>query len=240
LRTLERRTKQEFTDRGLWVLYLAVGMLDWIDIPRDSAAPERVSSPLLLIPIELKHDGSQGPFSLHAVDEDATVNPALASRLQSDFAIKLPAIDDFDEDAPEDFLASCRRLIGKKGDWNIRDTITLSVFSFHKEVMYQDLKKNQDAIAAHPVVQSLALGHRTSESLGFVPPALETLDQSHPPESVMTVLDADSSQRQCLAAAADGRSFIIEGPPGTGKSQTITNLIADALGRGQTILFVSE
>jgi hypothetical protein len=37
-----------------------------------------------------------------------------------------------------------------------------------------------------------------------------------------------------------GQNLVIEGPPGTGKSQTITNLIAAAIGNGKTVLFVAE
>src|SRR5699024_217880 len=37
-----------------------------------------------------------------------------------------------------------------------------------------------------------------------------------------------------------GASFVLHGPPGTGKSQTITNIIANALFGGKRVLFVAE
>src|SRR5690606_24993546 len=37
-----------------------------------------------------------------------------------------------------------------------------------------------------------------------------------------------------------GHSFVIEGPPGTGKSQTITNVISELLAQGKRVLFVAE
>ncbi len=40
---------------------------------------------------------------------------------------------------------------------------------------------------------------------------------------------ADSSQLDAVADAVGGRTFVLEGPPGTGKSQTITNLLAHAM-----------
>src|SRR5690606_9080393 len=52
--------------------------------------------------------------------------------------------------------------------------------------------------------------------------------------------DADSSQHSALVDAVSGKSLVIEGPPGTGKSQTITNLIAAALAQGKRVLFVAE
>ena len=45
--------------------------------------------------------------------------------------------------------------------------------------------------------------------------------------------------RRCNTAAA-GESFVLHGPPGTGKSQTITNMIANALYNGKSVLFVAE
>ena len=41
-------------------------------------------------------------------------------------------------------------------------------------------------------------------------------------------------------AAAAGHDFVLEGPPGTGKSQTITNIIAHCLASGKRVLFVAE
>jgi hypothetical protein len=47
-----------------------------------------------------------------------------------------------------------------------------------------------------------------------------------PPDNEFLVLDADSSQQRAIAAVLADQSRVIHGPPGTGKSQTITNLIA--------------
>ena len=54
------------------------------------------------------------------------------------------------------------------------------------------------------------------------------------------ILDADSAQRACIAAALAGRSFTIDGPPGTGKSQTIANMVGALLFVGKTVLVVSH
>ena len=54
------------------------------------------------------------------------------------------------------------------------------------------------------------------------------------------VLDADSSQNYAINAVLAGQSLIVKGPPGTGKSQTIANLIASLIARGKKVLFVAE
>lgn len=240
LRWLERRAAQEFMDKGLWVLYLGIGILDWIEQPRDTGEPERVSSPVVLIPVQLRRESARTPYQLFPADEDASINPALAFKLQHDFGITLPTFEDEDEENIDRLLDSVRAVIAEQEDWNVRDTVVLSVFSFHKEVMYRDLLNNEVAVAAHPLVQALALGHRADQGLAFEPTPEDELDEHHPPESMVSILDCDASQRQCLVAAAVGQSFVMEGPPGTGKSQTIANMIADALGHNKTVLFVSE
>lgn len=241
LRCLDRRATQEFMDKGLWILYLGIGILKWVEQPPNtSAEPEDISSPVLLLPVRLHKESVQSPFELYRVDEDAVLNPALAFKLQHDFDVSLPAFDDADEDDLDAYLDKIRKEIEDHNSWEVEDRVVLSLFSFHKEAMYRDLENNEVAVASSPLVQALAVGHRASSSLTFDPVREDELDEAHPPESVISILDCDASQRQCLAAAARGHSFIMEGPPGTGKSQTIANTIADALGHGRTVLFVSE
>ena len=72
----------------------------------------------------------------------------------------------------------------------------------------------------------------------FVEP--RELDQRLSPEQLFTPLSADSSQLAAVVAASAGRNFVMIGPPGTGKSQTIANMIAHNLALGRTVLFVAE
>ncbi|MDR3062595.1 MAG: hypothetical protein LBU40_00460, partial [Methanobrevibacter sp.] len=57
---------------------------------------------------------------------------------------------------------------------------------------------------------------------------------------IFHVVDADSSQIAVLEEAKKGQNLVVEGPPGTGKSQTIVNLIAELMANEKTVLFVSE
>lgn len=109
--------------------------------------------------------------------------------------------------------------------------------------MYRDLLDNEDVIAAHAGVAALASGggqELQDASFYFDEIPEDQIDRQAPPEQTPVILDADSSQRACIAAALAGRSFVMDGPPGTGKSQTIANMIATLLHSGKTVLFVSE
>ncbi len=61
-----------------------------------------------------------------------------------------------------------------------------------------------------------------------------------PPEEVFAPLPADAPQLAAVIGAQKGRDMIVVGPPGTGKSQAIANLIAQCLAQGKTVLFVAE
>ena len=119
-------------------------------------------------------------------------------------------------------------------------TAVITTFTFQKEVIYRDLHQNEGLIAEHDLVQLLAEGPGSGVAieLDFAPEPEEEMDERHPPEELTCVMDADASQRQCVLAARAGRSFVMDGPPGTGKSQTITNMIAQLIADGKTVLFV--
>jgi hypothetical protein len=97
------------------------------------------------------------------------------------------------------------------------------------------LLSDYEAIAAQP--ESFALG--------------QWLDPANPPpppdeapylkeETRYFVTPVDQSQEEALLAVKGGQSLVLHGPPGTGKSQVIVNLIADAMAHGQRVLVVSQ
>ena len=55
----------------------------------------------------------------------------------------LPSFEDEDEEHVYAFLDMVRDLVAEQDNWNVRDAVVLSVFSFHKEVMYRDLQNNE-------------------------------------------------------------------------------------------------
>ena len=53
-------------------------------------------------------------------------------------------------------------------------------------------------------------------------------------------MESDPSQEKAVFRARQSPGLLIEGPPGTGKSQTIVNIIGDCIGRKQTVLVVCQ
>lgn len=238
LRNLLARSNQTFMDTGLWTLYMAFGTLTWTD-PEDPKT--RFRSPLVLVPVVLTSTGPRTTPLLRLGEEDAVVNPALTLKMQT-LGVEIPEIDLEEDGALDTYLQSLSRVVSRKDGWSVEANAHLSYFTFHKEAMYRDLLDNIDAILASEQVLALAGSGLTeqTDSMLFDPTPDDRIDELDPPESAMQVMDADSSQRAAIRAAADGKSFVIDGPPGTGKSQTIANIIATLIPQGKSVLFVSE
>jgi very-short-patch-repair endonuclease len=239
LRQLERKSNQDFVDKGLWVLYLGLGMLNWTEAPNYD---ETAAAPLVLVPVTIARDSLREPFRLRRTDDDPVINPALTVKLEADFDLRLPNLDVFETGGFKTVLDEVAELTKNRKGWSVNERVVLGTFTFQKEAMYRDLLDNEGGIAEHPMVQLLAAGQKapSAGSFDFEPVADETLDSRVPPEDLVSVRDANATQRACVIAARDGRSFVMDGPPGTGKSQTITNIIAELLHVGKTVLFVSE
>lgn len=233
LTNLHRRARADFRERGLHILHLACGILEWRD-PDDEA----LRSPLLLVPVALERKSLREPFILKPSDDDPWLNPALAARLKLDFEFRLPEPPvDWDEGGFEAYLQEVGAAVAGLPGWQVQAEAVLAPFSFHKGVIYQDLHDHAERIQAHPLVQALA--GVPGQLPPFDAPDEAKLDERDP-AAAMHILDADASQRLSLEAAARGASFVLIGPPGTGKSQTIANLIADSIAHGKKVLFVSE
>lgn len=239
LRSLRRKTHSEFMDAGLHVLYLGLGFLSW----PEPGSNEPVRSPLYLLPVGLEHDPVAGSWQLvESADAEPAVNPVLVAALDRHYDIELPTLDELGDDNYIDAIEAVRRKVPERDAWAVDESVVLSTFSFHKDAIYRDLEENEDRIAAHDLIQLLVEGPTSGvlDAIEFAPVPEEQLDTEHPPEELACIRDADASQRQCVIAAQAGQSFVMSGPPGTGKSQTIANSIAQLLYDGKTVLFVSE
>lgn len=164
------------------------------------------------------------------------LNPASTLRL-NEFGINLPSYEEVEGLTVSEILTRFTTELTKAKDfkgWSLEPEVHLATFSFAKEAMYKDLLDNEATIIEHPVIQALANSDPTSQSdeFQFDPVDPADIDEVAPRRTPL-VLDADSSQRAAVVAALAGRSFVMDGPPGTGKSQTIANMIGALAARRQ-------
>jgi very-short-patch-repair endonuclease len=239
-----RNARSEEEESGVSPLYLALGILEWKETERSTIVNR---APILLVPVALERSSVKaglGGFTLSSRDEDTRTNPTLLEKLRRDFGIAFdipdaPPTDGSGVDVKRT-LSDFRHLVVNRKGWEVREEIWLGVFSFKKLLMWRDLQEREQALREHPLVFHMLEHPNTSiASQGSFPEPRE-LDLKCPPGDVYTPLLSDSSQLAAVQAAYEGKSFVLEGPPGTGKSQTITNLIAHCIAHGKTVLFVSE
>jgi very-short-patch-repair endonuclease len=241
LRRIEDQARLSLEEQGVNTLFLALGMLSYKE-SHDSQ--EVFRAPLILLPVVLARKSARVGYVLTASDDDAVVNPALVEYLRQSHRIELPQLPDFDAMDERynlsDWYAAVAETIAKFGDWVVQGNIYLGLFSFQKFTMYKDLEANAAAFGAHRLIDQIVT--RTGQQLVGLPKDVLTveLDTAFAPEKSYQVVDADSSQLRAIAAVSTGYDLVLEGPPGTGKSQTITNLIAQAMAAGKTVLFVAE
>ena len=242
LTDLFRSARTTLQEGGANTLYLALGFLSWTREDRDG---QRYRAPLILVPVGLQRKNARSGFTLSLHDDEPRFNPTLIEMLRQDFDLSLGALEGAlpRDDAGLD-VAAVWKIVGHaikdiKG-WEVTEDVVLSMFSFAKYLMWKDLAERSEQLRENPVVRHLLDTPRDAYPPGAPFPQVRELDQHFDPQQVFCPLPADSSQLSAVLAASQGKDFVLIGPPGTGKSQTIANLIAQSLAQGRRVLFVSE
>ena len=236
-----RKAQTALQEGGSNTLYLALGFLLW---RRNENDARKFRAPLILLPVTLQRPSILSGFKMLAHDDEPRFNTTLLEMLRKDFEIEIRGLDG---QLPTDTSGidvwgiwnKVRRAVVNAPGFEVVDDVVLGHFSFAKYLMWKDLTDRTDALRQNPVVKHLIDTPREpyQSAAEFVP--VPELDRKFAPSDLLMPLPADSSQMAAIAAADECKDLIVIGPPGTGKSQTISNMIAHLLGVGKSVLFVS-
>ena len=239
LKNLFRVAKTDLEEGGVNTLFVAIGFLSWRPSESD---PKFYRAPLVLVPVKLVRK-SLKDIRLTALDDDTVVNATLLELLRSEFRIMVPNIDPLPTDEKgvnvNAIVDAFIQATAEQKGWTVTRDVALGQFSFGKFVMWKDMTTRMDELRKNPLVDHLVKGGGLyDDGVKVFPP--EAIGEKIVPGKVYCPLSADSSQMTAVLYSAMGKTFVLHGPPGTGKSQTITNLIAHNLALGRRVLFVSE
>jgi hypothetical protein len=237
---LYRSARLSLEENGANTLYLALGLLKWYE----SAVSEMPRyAPVVLVPIEMIRKSSRSGYVIRMRDEESQINVTLLEMLRQDYGIGIGGLDPLPKDDNgidlKQIFTTFRHALMQMTRWDVEETAYIGLFSFGQFVMWNDIRARADQLAENGVVASLMAGRLNMPLQPAENEEEGRLDEEHP-SRLLVPISADSSQLSAIRAAAGGQSFVLHGPPGTGKSQTITNMIASALANGKRVLFVAE
>ncbi|MCQ2135586.1 MAG: DUF4011 domain-containing protein [Bacteroidales bacterium] len=232
---LRKAAKSTMEESGANTLFLSIGALRWYD--EEGKGP--YVAPVLLYPVEF----SGLKNTLVETGEEPIINMTLMEMLRQRFSLNIPGLDPLPQkDGQVDVrkvLNTLRLAVRDRGGWDVDELMFVGNFMFGKFIIWNDIHTHSQMLRESPLVSSFIDNRLHVRDIGAIAQD-EDLDKVCPSASVLTPIGADSSQLKAIAEAVGGRSFVMHGPPGTGKSQTITNIIANALYHGKRVLFVSE
>ena len=244
-RAIAAKSRELAQERGILTGFLAIGMASWaVRRPDGRTVPRAPAAPVLLRSCTLRATGGGQSDYVLDLGSEVEINPVLVHYLASEQGITI------DEDAletlagsgptfdPYPVYAELGRACAVVPEFAVTPRLVVGTFSYAKLPMVADLAAQGDALADHDVVAALAGDPEALRSVRTEPDTLRLdLDDA---ERDLLVLDADSSQRDSIETVRAGSHLVVHGPPGTGKSQTIANLIATLAADGRPVLFVAE
>ena len=242
LKRISRVAQTYLEEKGASTLFLAAGLATW-----DAAAGACPNAPVILLPLSVEPEDAAHREFILKVSGDAHLNPVMAHSLRTDYGVDLSE-DDFDLEEPPNGLAGMQELLDRVSSslpqvpgFGVTLRLVVGNFRYNNLPLVTDLEQNLESFASNDLVAAIAGVPEAKKSLApEVDGPSPDLPDTEPPEAEFLVLDADSSQHQAINRALMGQSEVVWGPPGTGKSQTIANLIAALIASSKRVLFVAQ
>ncbi len=235
IKNVYRSAKTSLEENGANTLYLALGLLKWYENPK-STKPRY--APLVLIPVEMVRKSVAQGYIIRIRDDEPQMNITMLEKIKQDFGIEVDGVDPLplDEHGVDvrRVFTILRKAIMEQKNWDILESACLGIFSFSQFVMWNDLRNRSAELEKNKIVKSLMEGRLCWDAEPM------EIGDSVSEDDVFLPLSADASQLFAIKEAGKGQTFVLHGPPGTGKSQTITAMIANAMAQGETVLFVAE
>lgn len=236
---LFRKESSVQEETGTTSLYLAAGFLRW----KEENATEFKYAPLFLFPVSMARKGLASPvYTVEFNTDDVRLNSTLLEFLYRQFNLDIRGLGSVALSGEQSFMSVMARIkretVEMKG-WEVFSDAFFASLSFANYQLWYDIKYRTESFREHPIVRSL-IDNRLELPEGAFDLSDRSSDEAYIGGDRMYLpISADSSQYSAIYDSLS-KSFVLHGPPGTGKSQTITNIIANNIVRGRRVLFVAE
>ena len=232
LRKLIQKSKTAMEETGAPTLYLCLGMLSFINKKK-----KRAHAPFMVLPITIEKGKMNSLYTMKYDYDNIMINRTFFEyyKLEHedvDFS-RLYHISPEDNylDAVSTFKRNCAEDIQLDENFFFITNLTFSHY-----VMWLDMKTRKEELRKNKIIASILANQSILEK--------EKNDENGASEEkyndFAAPLPYDSTQLKAILDCGKGKSFILDGPPGTGKSQTIVNMIINAFYHGKMVLFVAE
>lgn len=228
---MHSKVKEYRKQKGVSVLYLTFGTLRWHESKND----KWYDAPILMMPVEFKKEKSC--FSIICNEAEIQLNMAVLEMLKTRFDLKpeglypIPMRTDRKPDLKK-ILKQLTDACKDRVELMVDESVHFGIFSFGQLMMWNDLDKNEELFVGHPIIHSMEQGIKDE----VVNKSYYSFDE----KDIFLPISADGAQIKAIKAALGDQSFVLHGPPGTGKSQTITGMLANFVGYGHNVLFAAE
>ena len=230
VRAIRDKARELRDERGIASCFVAIGIATWAD----PFSAHRPTAPVLLRPTSVTaRDPAETDFVIEMAGE-TEVNPVLLHALDSQLGLRFEPEDLRDPTGVLRYPYVVERMrefapAHVVDGFSIAHRAVLGTFAMEPLALALDLATFGPELERNEVIAALA---------GDADAVVSTATSSSAPAENL-VLDADWHQHAVVARAASGWHLRVDAPAGTGRTQTLTNLVAELIGRGETALVVS-
>ena len=239
--SIYRKYRSTLKERGINILHFCFGFLEWRE---SSSSNQKLYAPIITFQVFLEQ--KRNKKYVNGVGSELKINDSLKEKLKRDFNFTLPELKEKENNLKTDsiiheYLQEVEKEITKNNrNWKLKNWVSFGLYntqnmSIHKDIV--DMKKGILSNNRNSKLEKILLGH----SIGSRESEEYDVDSKECRKvSPVLIESADASQHSAVIDVLRARDIVIKGPPGTGKSQTITNIISSLISKGKKVLFVAQ
>ncbi|MCL2712449.1 MAG: DUF4011 domain-containing protein [Methanomassiliicoccaceae archaeon] len=224
------RMSKEHEDNCKNELFIVIGIMKWAD-----DRGRTIYAPIAMMPAETSVRSVNDEIRIRMRSDETRINRTLLEKLRAEHNIDLsldPLPGDKSGASVRMIYEAVENAIRSKDGWKIVDGVLMGIFKPERYELWNDLRGRSDRVFSNELTKSLMEGKLLWDPL--------KIDDNDLYKRPMMPFELDDSQMKAVKASTGDRTFVMHAPSGTGRTQAIAGMVADAVYNKKTILVVSE